>query len=57
LAKTDTYIDRYLPCRTLNLIKDAIGESFSDYNARKIFLTNIDSAFKNINIVIKENEI
>lgn len=38
LEQTDMYIDRYLPCRVLNMIKETSEESFSDYNDNKVFL-------------------
>ena len=41
LQETDVYVDRYLPCRILNMIKDLTEESFSDYNDNKLFLTKL----------------
>jgi transcriptional accessory protein Tex/SPT6 len=38
---TDVYVDRYLPCKILNMIKDVTEESLSDYNDNKIFLTKL----------------
>ena len=56
LNATDVYIDRYLPCRILNIIKEITEESFSDYDDRKIFLTKLDNAFMNVKTEIEENE-
>jgi hypothetical protein len=35
IIQTDIYIDRYLPVKILNMIKEAVEESFADYNDRK----------------------
>ena len=56
LEQTDTYIDRYLPCRVLNMIKDLTEESFSDYNDNKNFLTKLRKQFEEVKVQIDENE-
>ena len=41
LLKTDIYIDRYLPCRTLNLIQAVFLTAFSNHNDNKHFLEKL----------------
>lgn len=56
LVETDIYLERYLECKILNLIKDINEDCFGDYNDKKRFLSNLDNNFKRIESHIKEVE-
>ena len=56
LVETDIYLERYLECKILNLIKDVHEDVHGDYNDRKRFLTQLDANFKRIEESIKEAE-
>lgn len=46
ILKTDIYIDRYLPCRILNIIQAVFLNSFSNHNDNKRFLEKLDHKYK-----------
>ena len=48
LVETDIFLERYLPCKILNMIKDVNDEVISDYNDRKKYLTQLDAEFKKV---------
>jgi len=57
LAKrTDVYIDRYLPCRVLNMVKKSTEPALGDYWDRKRFLTGLAASFKALEAKILREE-
>lgn len=56
--ETDIYIDRYQPCKFLNMIKASFGdgEVISEHREKRLFLTNLDKMFQEIKEKIKIEE-
>lgn len=48
LLSTDLHLDRYLPVKVLNLMKDVHENAISGYGDRKAFLTNLESQFSEL---------
>jgi hypothetical protein len=57
LVETDVFLERYLPCQILNIIKDVNDDVIGDYNDRKKYLTQLDAEFKRVEESIKMGEI
>ena len=55
-AKTEIYLDRYLPCKILNMIRDMTEESITDYNGRKEFCERVKAQFDLFKDKIKREE-
>ena len=56
LHLTDIYLDRYLPCKVLNMIRDMTEDSLSDYSGRKEFCERAKAKFEDFQKKIKLEE-
>ena len=56
LLSTDLHLDRYLPVKILNLMKDVHEDAISSYGDRKVFLTNLESQFSELQKKIDAEE-
>ena len=56
LIETEIHIDRYLPCKILNMIRDLTEDSISDYMGRKEFCERVKARFDALKLKIKIEE-